>query len=142
MYDAFAAAGGKGQLIAYGSFKADSHRLFGDRDGLKVWWPEVERFLQSLGLPTELLPRTAPEDPELAALSDTSKIPYIRPNCARSYNAFLDADYPRAFAISPDAHCAMAYGGDDPRRRAVESCQRVAKEPCRVYAIDNSIVWN
>ena len=27
-------------------------------------------------------------------------------------------------------------------KRAVDICQRLAKEPCRLYAVDNSIVWN
>jgi dienelactone hydrolase len=142
MYEAFVSAGGKGQLVAYGPFKSDSHRLFGDRDGLKVWWPEAERFLQALGMPVEVLPRTTPDDPQLAALSDTAKIPHIRENCVRGYNLFLDYDYPRAFAISADAHCGYAYGGEDPKKRALDTCQRLAKEPCRLYAVDNGIVWN
>ena len=141
MQEAYVAAGGNAKLVAYGPFKGDSHGTFGDRDGLKIWWPETERFLASLGLPTALLPRTAPEDPALAALADTSRIPYIKDNCARLYNLFLDADYPRAYAVSADAHCGYAYGGEDPKKRAVDSCQRVAREPCRLYAEDNAIVW-
>ena len=140
MYEGFVSSGGKGQLVAYGSFKADSHRLFTDREGLKIWWPEAERFLQSLGLPVAVLPRAAPHDPELAALSDTTRIPHIRQNCANVYDVFLDQDYPRAFAISPDAYCGYAYGGEDPKKRAIDSCQRLAKQPCRLYAVDNSIV--
>jgi dienelactone hydrolase len=142
MYEAYTASGGKAQLVAYGPFKADSHRTFGDRDGFTLWWPEAERFLQSLGLPVQVLPRTKPEDPQLAALSDTTRIPYIRETCASGYNLFLDYDYPRAFAISADAHCGYAYGGEDPKKRALDTCQRSAKEPCRLYAVDNSIVWN
>jgi len=121
--------------VAYGVFKTDSHRTFSDRDGLKIWWPEAERFLKALGMPTEVLPRSTSEDPELAALADTSKIP---PRCSGSYNLFLDADYPRAFAVSPDGRCGYAWGGEDPKKRALEFCQRNAKEPCRLYAVDNA----
>ena len=142
MYEAFTAAGGKAQLVAYGPFKGDSHLLFGDRDGLSLWWPEAERFLKSLGMPVEVLPRTTPDDPQLAALADTARIPHIRESCVRNYNLFLDADYPRAYAISADAHCGYAYGGEDPKARALTTCQRLAKEPCKLYAVDNSIVWN
>ena len=141
MHEGFVAGGGQGQLVAYGAFKSDSHRLFGDRDGLKIWWPEAERFLQGLGMPVAVLPRSAPQDPELAALSDKSRIPHIRQSCAGVYDVFLDQDYPRAFAISPDAYCGYAYGGEDPKKRALDNCQRLAKEPCRLYAVDNAIVW-
>ena len=142
MHDAYTAVGGRAQLVAYGPFKSDAHRLFSDRDGLALWWPEAERFLQAVGMPVAVLPRTIPDDPQLAALSDTGRIPYIRENCAAAYHLFLDHDYPRAFAISPDARCGYAYGGEDPKKRAIDSCQRLAKEACRLYAVDNSIVWN
>lgn len=55
MHAAYTGAGGKAQLIAYGPFKSDSHALFGDRDGLPLWWPDAERFLQALGMPTEVI---------------------------------------------------------------------------------------
>jgi hypothetical protein len=142
MYAAFSEAGGKARLIAYGPFKGDSHGTFSDRDGLSIWWPETDAFLTSLGLPTALLPRAASEDPVLAALEDTKRIPHINSACTRTYNLFLDADYPRAYAISADGHCGYAYGGEDPRKRAVEFCQKRAQEPCRLYAVDNGVVWH
>jgi dienelactone hydrolase len=141
MHAAYTAAGGKAQLVAYGAFKADAHSLFGDRDGLAVWLPEAERFLQAVGMPTAVLPHTAPEDPKLAALADTSSIPHVGESCIRGYGLFLDYDYPRAYAISSDGRCGYAYGGEDPKKRAVSNCQRRAKEPCRLYAVDDSIVW-
>ena len=141
MHEAYSAAGGKAQLVAYGAFKGDAHRTFSDGDGLKIWWPEAERFLQTLGLPTTVLPRGVSEDPELAALSDTKRIPFIQDNCARSYHVFLDSDYPRAYAISADGQCGYAYGGEDPKKRAVEFCQRRARETCQLYAVDNNVIW-
>jgi dienelactone hydrolase len=141
MHEAFTHAGGKAQLVAYGAFKSDAHRTFPDRDGLKIWWPEVERFLAALGLPTEMLPLKASDDPQLAQLSDASRIPFVNESCRRSYALFLDYDYPRAYAISEDGRCGYAYGGEDPRKRAIAFCERNAKEPCRLYATDNSVVW-
>ena len=43
------------ELIAYGTFGTDSHALFSSKDGRKVWEPYVERFLQKVGLPTEVV---------------------------------------------------------------------------------------
>lgn len=142
MHEAYTAAGGQAKLIAYGPFKGDAHRTFSDRDGLAIWWPETESFLNALGLLTAVLPRGVSDDPALAALSDTKRIPFVKDNCVRIYNLFLDADYPRAYAIAPNGSCGYAYGGEDPKKRALEFCQRRGKEGCKLYAVDNTLVWN
>ena len=141
MHSAFTESGGKAKLVAFGPFKSDAHEMFVDRDGLNIWWLEASSFLSSLGLPTALLPRAASDDPGLAALEDVKRIPFINANCTSTYNLFLDADYPRAYAIAADGFCGYAYGGEDPQKRAVEFCQKRAKEPCKLYAVDNAIVW-
>lgn len=140
LHDAYSKAGGSAKLVAYGAFKGDAHNTFGERDGFAVWWPETESFLKSLNLPSALLPRVTPADAGLAALADTTRIPDFKSNCAGAFELFLDADYPRAFAISADSRCGYAYGGGDPKRRALDFCQRSAREPCRLYAVDDSIV--
>ena len=141
MHEAYTAGGGRANQIAYGPFKADAHNTFSDRDGLKIWWPETERFLTTLDMPTELLPRAPSDDPAIQAMSDTKRIPHIKENCVRIYNAFLDADYPRAYAISSDGHCGSAYGGEEPKKRALDTCQRLSREQCKLYAIDDTLVW-
>ncbi len=47
----YAAAGGKVKLVAFGKFGRDAHGMFSSRAGLSIWVPEVERFLEGLGLP-------------------------------------------------------------------------------------------
>jgi dienelactone hydrolase len=54
LYAAYTAAGGKAQLVAYGPFKKDAHSMSASPDGVAIWWPETERFLQSVGMPTEI----------------------------------------------------------------------------------------
>jgi dienelactone hydrolase len=54
LYAAYTAAGGKAQLVAYGPFKNDAHGMSASPDGVAVWWPETRRFLQSVGMPTEI----------------------------------------------------------------------------------------
>lgn len=142
MHEAYTAGGGNARLVAYGPFKSDAHGTFGDRDGLAIWWPETERFLESLGMPVALVPRAVPQDSALARLADTSRIPHVRQNCLNLYERFLDADYPRAYAISPEGRCGFSYGGEDPRARALELCRGSTQSQCRLYAIDNEVVWN
>lgn len=52
MFAAYTAAGGNAKLIAYGPFKSDSHGMSSSKDGVAIWLPETEVFLQALGLPT------------------------------------------------------------------------------------------
>jgi dienelactone hydrolase len=40
------------RLVAYPSFGQDAHGMVEYSGGVKVWWPEVERELKALGLPT------------------------------------------------------------------------------------------
>ena len=54
MYQAYTGAGGKAQLVAYGPFKKDAHAMSSSPDGVAIWWPETERFLASVGMPTEI----------------------------------------------------------------------------------------
>jgi len=89
MHEAYTGAGGQAKLIAYGPFKGDAHRTFSDRDGFAVWWPETESFLAALGMPTAVLPRSVGDDPALAALTDATRIPFVKDNCVRTYNQFL-----------------------------------------------------
>lgn len=54
MYQAYTQAGGKAQLVAYGPFKQDAHGMSSSPDGVAIWMPETERFLKSIGMPTEI----------------------------------------------------------------------------------------
>ena len=54
LYAAYTTAGGKAQLVAYGPFKRDAHAMSASPDGVAFWWPETRRFLQSVGMPTEI----------------------------------------------------------------------------------------
>ncbi len=145
LYDAYTKAGGKAKLVAYGPFKNDAHGMFGSRDGVPIWLPEVERFLQEAGLPTAVrvavgeMPR--PPASGFAAIEDAQALPFVRDAGRKGYRAFLDKGVPRAFAISPTGAWGWAAEGDDPAARAVANCQRNSKEPCRLYAVDDEVVW-
>lgn len=143
MYAAHVAAGGRARLVAYGSFKGDSHGLFSNQDGLAIWWPEVEKFLGELGLPVALLPAPA-SDPDGQRLAAAGKVPFIADHerCRRVYQLFLDADYPRAFAVSGKGRCGYAWGGEDPKRRSIDFCRAKTETDCKLYAVDDDIVWS
>ena len=141
MFSRFTGAGGKARLVSFGVFKSDSHKLFADPDGLPIWWPEVEKFLAALGLPTKALPPVS-NDPATRALLDAAEDSPVAASevCRRLYLAFIDADYPRAFAVSENGHCGYAWGGEQPNKRAIANCRGKRDSNCVLYAVDDELV--
>jgi len=68
----------------------------------------------------------------------------VRSEPARiAYAAWLRAESPRAFAVQPSSgHWASAWGGERPNARALARCEKNAKQACRLYAVDDAVVWS
>jgi len=145
MHERYTAAGGKASLVAYGTFGTDSHGMFASQRGVAIWVPEVEKFLESLGLPSQptvgvsAVPR--PPRTDFAKLDDLDAVPYVREAGKKGYTDFLKRGLPRAFALSATGAWGWANEGDDPVARALANCARNSKEPCRLYAVDDDVVW-
>ena len=146
MAQSYQSAGGQAQLVAYGNFKADAHGLAGSRDGVPVWWPETERFLQKIGMPTaevvKLPPLQRPTATNFAAIDNVEAVPFLTERGRQAYRSFLGKGSPRAFAVSSTGEWSWAEEGDDPVERVLASCQKASKAACRVYAVDNDVVWS
>lgn len=54
MHQAYVDAGVNARLVAFGQFSGDAHAMFGSRDGEAIWQPELNRFLQEVGLPSQV----------------------------------------------------------------------------------------
>ena len=151
MHESYVAAGGRARLVAFGSFGADGHAMFGSRAGLTIWQPEVAKFLADLGLPHEPdpaqarfdLPPPLPAPPrsDFAAIEDAAKLPHVRGTGRAGYADFLGKSPPCAFAIAPNGAWGGVEGGDDSLRRALAGCNRRGNGTCRLYAVDDSVVW-
>lgn len=145
MYAAYTKAGGKAQLVAYGPFKNNAHGMSASRDGVAIWLPEAERFLKSVDMPTEIHYAVASPDvpprTNFAALDDVNGPPYLREKGRDGYAAFLGKLVPRAFALSASGAWGWAEDGDDPGARALANCQKNSRAPCKLYAIDDDVVW-
>ncbi len=145
MRDAYVNAGGNAKLVTFGTFKKDAHGMSSSRDGVKIWWPEVEDFLQKVGMPTKemyslpsamKLPKT-----DFAAVDNVDAIPYLTKKGREEYRAFLNRSLPRAFAISTTGAWSWAEDGDDPEQSAIANCNKISREPCKLYTVDNDVVW-
>jgi hypothetical protein len=146
MYNAYVQAGGNARMVAYGPFKKDAHGMAGSRDGVRVWWPETEKFLREIGMPTEQMFALA-DDIKLpgtnyAAIDNVEAIPYLKDRGREQYKVFLTKSYPRAFAVSPTGAWSWAEDGDDPVAQVLANCQKNSALPCKVYAVDSTVVWS
>lgn len=142
-------AGGRAELVAFGVFGSDSHRMFGSAAGLPIWLPQVLAAMDSVGLPTAVL-HNLPSGADLptppasgfARVAEVDKVPLRSDRAREGYQAWLAADSPKAFALHPvKTSWAWATGGDRPLARALARCETYAGSPCKLYAVDDSVVW-
>jgi hypothetical protein len=68
-------------------------------------------------------------------------VPYVDEAGRNGYRNFLHQYPSRAFAVSDTGAWSWAEGGDDPMSVAIANCQKQSSAPCRLYAVDNSVVW-
>ena len=146
LYQAYARAGGNARLVAYDAFKHDAHGMVGSRDGFAVWWPQTERFLRQIGMPTDEVVAVAEDPPvprtDFALIQDIDSVPYLRERGREGYRAFLSKSSPRAFAVSSTGAWSWAEEGEDPVGRVLSACQANSSQPCKLYAVDDYVVWN
>lgn len=151
MFDRYTSSGGAARLVAFGLFGTDAHSMFGSRTGSSIWQPEVTQFLAAQGLPSTPLAAyakygavsvtVAPPKSDFAALDDASKLPFVKDTGRAGYATYLSKTLPRAFALAPTGAWAWAEGGDDPLKRAMDNCNRYAKGSCKLYSVDDAVVW-
>ena len=139
------ASGVSAKMIDFGSYKNDAHRLVGDRDGVQVWWPSVETFLARVGMPTGVQYRVSepaqPKATHFASIDAVDSVPFVDEAGRAGYRNFLHHYPSRAFAVSDSGAWSWAEGGDDPMSVAVANCQKQSSDPCRLYAVNDNVVW-
>ena len=145
MYRAYVAAGGPARLIAYGPYRDDAHGMGASWGGVSIWWPATARFLRAIGMPTRksvtlpALPRLP--DTHFAPLRDAAALPYMDGKGRAAYREFLRQPLPRAFALSASGAWSWAEDGDDPKAKVLADCRKVSVTPCRLYAVNDRVVW-
>ncbi|WP_143751345.1 hypothetical protein [Collimonas sp. PA-H2] len=145
MYDSYTAAGGKAELVAFGNFMQDAHRLLALPEGLAIWTGKVDAFLDELGLPSksiypEYLPAAYPPSSNYAAIDDVDAVPYLNEQGKEFYRRFLKKPVPRAFVVDPAGFASSFSDSYDPLGKALRSCQQQAQN-CWAYAVDDHVVW-
>jgi len=146
MHAAYVGAGGRGRLVEFPAFKRDAHGMLASRDGEKVWLRDTEQFLRDIGMPTEVVVDVpAPPSPartDYAQVGDIDAVPFLSEHGRRAYRDYLTKMTPRAFAVSASGGWTWAEEGEDPDGRALATCSAKSREPCRLYSVDDYVVWH
>jgi dienelactone hydrolase len=141
--------GGQAELIAFGKFGTDAHSMFSSKDGLPIWVPVVMARLEKFGMPTSVIHEiksaadiAPPSGSSFASISDVEKVPVKNDRAREGYRLWLKAEAPKAFAIHPiKGSWASTWGGDAPYLRALRNCEKFNNDPCKLYAVDDRVVW-
>jgi Protein of unknown function (DUF2846) len=82
-------------------------------------------------------------------IDDVAAVPYLSAKDREAYTVWLTRPSPKAFAIGPKGHYWPAWGpvpGDptlpvEVKARANAGCSKNAGVTCKLYAVDNDVVW-
>jgi dienelactone hydrolase len=139
------------EMIVFGPFGKDAHGMFGSYEGIPIWLPVLEKKMVDLNLPTEVIyPQfTRPKDISpphasgFALIDEIDKVPLKNIKAKEGYKEWLKAPSPKAFAVHPtNGSWGSSWGGEIPYSRSLTSCEKFAKAPCKLYAVDDRVVWD
>ncbi len=134
---AWTEGGGQAELQAMPASGTDGHGgLINDMDR---WVPLLEAFLARQGFSksgTVAIPKAS----GFATVGDVDRVPVSKVSRDTTYAKFLAGNKPRAYAVSPDGANGWATG-DWAAGRALGYCQARRGIVCKLYAVDDDVVW-
>lgn len=137
-FDAFTKAGAKAEFKLMPPFGDDGHALLVRANDL--WQPVVDEFLARHGFTTPGV-MGKPAVTGLGKALDAAAVPLISSKRRDDgYLRYLAAKSPKAFALGSGGIFGGAWG-DDAMSNALGLCQRRTGLPCKLYAVDNDVVW-
>ena len=135
--EAWRSGGGRLQFHRLEPAGSDGHR--GIEIDMDHWVPFVEAYLGDAGFARPGLPSRPPPSGH-AGVGDIDRVPAGERDRESHYRRFLELKRPRAFAIGPGGAVGWA-GGDWAIGRALGNCQWARGVRCRLYAVDDDVVW-
>jgi dienelactone hydrolase len=129
---AFSQAGGNLSLVKAPAFGSDGHQLFSDANGIPIWSPIVDRFLQSNHLALRNRPiEIAPDLPAPSGLKASGRA---------AFKTYLRSGPNKAFAVGGGSGFGWATGRgsvDEAVRQALGYCASGASGRCRVVNVND-----
>ncbi len=137
-FDAFTKAGAKAEFKLMPPFGDDGHALLMSANDL--WQPVVDEFLARHDFTTPGA-MVKPAVTGLGKALDAAAVPLISAKQRdETYQKYLAAKSPKAAALGSGGRLGYA-SGDDAMSNALGICQRRTGLPCKLYAVDNDVVW-
>jgi dienelactone hydrolase len=137
-FDAYTKAGAKAEYKLFPAFGDDGHTLLG-RAG-DIWQPVLDEFLARHGFTTAGVIAKPPATGPGKAL-DAAAVPLISAKTREeTYAKYLAAKPPKALALGSGGRVGYATG-DDALSNALGFCQRRSGLACKLYAVDDDVVW-
>lgn len=129
--------GAQAELHALPASGTDGHS--GMSNDMNNWVPLVEAFLARNGFSTPGFV-DVPKPSGFAKVNDVDKVPVNKASRDNTYAKFLTSNKPRAYAIGPEGYNGWA-SGDWAAGRALGFCQARRGIVCKLYAVDDDVVW-
>lgn len=138
-YSAWTAGGGVAEFHSLPAVGRDGHSGFViDMD---TWVPLVEKFLAEIGFGKPGL-IVKPPASGFARVDEADKVPTSKANQDGLYRKFLSSKTPRAVALDKEGFIIGYATGDWAMGRALGFCQSRRGDTCKLYAVDDDVVWN
>ncbi len=128
--------GGKAAFNLLPAVGEDGHS--GVNTDMDTWLPIVDDYLGKLGFRNAAIV-AKPAKSDFADVRDIAKVPISTQAKENFYAKFLAAKHPRAFAVGERGASGYAFG-DYAMGKALGFCQR-SGQVCKLYAIDDQVVW-
>jgi dienelactone hydrolase len=133
------------ELVAFGQFFQDGHYIQNYPEGMEILFPNFDRFLKQIGMPSanllpDLLPTPFPAASGYADIQDSQALPYVPAAARAKYQSFLETPWPRVLVVSAEGAAIVTRGGIDPIGAAMRECAKTSKN-CHLYAVDDRVVW-
>jgi dienelactone hydrolase len=136
-FKAWTNAGAKAEFHGLPAVGNDGHQ--GLAIDMNHWTPVVDQFLIRYGFDASDVP-LAPVPSGFAKIEEVDKVPVDQFKRENFYSRFLASKSPRAFVIGPTGSVGWATG-DWAVGRALGSCQARRGLRCKLYAVDDEVVW-
>ena len=136
-HQAWLAGGGLAEFHSLAEAGNDGHAGVGI--DMEHWVPLVDSFLSQLGF-TQPGVVAKPPPSAFAAVEDVNSVPTNKVNQEKWYPLFLQSKLPRAVALGKNGSFGYATG-DWAVGKAMGFCQALRDDQCKLYAVDNDVVW-
>ena len=138
-HSAYVNAGGMAEFHMLPPLGENGHNIIDP--GVRLWRPKVDHFLTRLGFEPRKAPTGAPPPSHFAELEDAARVPLVSDKGREAYRAFLESDVPRAYAIGPNGAWAWVGGNMTAIASGLARRREYAKTSCKLYAINDDVVW-